>query len=337
MVNIASLLALALSARAITLNKFQLASGADAVCDDKATEGVAWGIVIDGRNADQGPNAYGENYIARVLRQVQGAQMLADDAGPELRYSDWANLTHNRHYRTYSNPIHNEVQTCQKSVFDKTRINDIFDGGHGITIMDRKYKDLLDRKQAKDYEEAISGLIAQYNKKLKVAQNDEDKLHAIAFLMRNLAYLHPLADENGRSRILLTQFELRRLKLGCGTMLYNNNKDIYFQTEEEFVGKLKEGLQKYREAEATGQNPWQEKDAKQKHKEAFPNKHASKLESCWHNFCNKDWNDHTVEGHKACTGTAIALREKRTWRFADILGEERSVMGGAKVTYHKQQ
>lgn len=35
-----------------------------------------------------------------------------------------------------------------------------------------------------------------------------------------------LQDRNGRSRLLFLQLELRRLKLACGTMNFNNNNNV---------------------------------------------------------------------------------------------------------------
>ena len=70
----------------------------------------------------------------------------------------------------------------------------------------------------------------------------------IARLLQNLAYLHPLDGHNGRSRLLLLQYELRRNKLACGTMMFNNNKNAYFDTLDAFTAKILEGIRVYNEA-----------------------------------------------------------------------------------------
>ena len=39
-------------------------------------------------------------------------------------------------------------------------------------------------------------------------------------------------DRNGRSRLLFLQLELRRLKLACGTMNFNNNNNVSWWSRE---------------------------------------------------------------------------------------------------------
>lgn len=279
-------------------------------CDDAAMKDVQWGVYVDGRDAPKGADAYGEGYNKRMDEGLVQVHELLQKAGPRLRLEDWKALTSGQYLRKYHNPVRNEVRKCQKDVFKTNHREVIF---KGITVMDgtdssrEGYKDVLVSEDEAGYDIAFRDLFASYNDKISKAETKTDKLHAISYLMRNLAYLHPLADQNGRSRVLLTQYELRRNHIGCGTMMFNNNKDIYFQTEEEFVGKLKEGLKMYAKAEQTGRNPWTEPTSATEHFKAFPNPYKDKLDQCWHQYCNTDWNDTTVAKHKACTGTAIAL------------------------------
>jgi hypothetical protein len=112
------------------------------------------------------------------------------------------------------------------------------------------------------YTKTIAKLFQDYSNKVKpkVSGNssDEQVLNQIGVLMQNLAYLHPLQDQNGRSRLLLLQYILRQQGIACGTMMYNNNKNIYFETLPEIVGNIKEGIEKYVEAQSSNFaiNPW---------------------------------------------------------------------------------
>merc|ERR1719216_392384 len=102
------------------------------------------------------------------------------------------------------------------------------------------------------YTEVIQELFANYSKAVNSNPPVEEALRHIAVLLQNLAYLHPLADRNGRSRFLLLQYLLRQQGIACGTMMYSNGKNIYFDTVPEIVGKIKEGIDMYTDALSSG-------------------------------------------------------------------------------------
>jgi len=105
-------------------------------------------------------------------------------------------------------------------------------------------------------------------------------------LIQNLAYLHPLSDENGRSRLLLLQYLLRQQGISCGTVMYNNNKNVYFDTVVDIVGKIHEGINMYNDALSSGfsVNPWATAgaaDAVTSHCSTYAHPWDDDLVQCW--------------------------------------------------------
>eukprot|EP00931_Biecheleriopsis_adriatica_P003317 TRINITY_DN10480_c0_g3_i1.p1 TRINITY_DN10480_c0_g3~~TRINITY_DN10480_c0_g3_i1.p1 ORF type:complete len:230 (-),score=49.82 TRINITY_DN10480_c0_g3_i1:174-863(-) len=149
----------------------------------------------------------------------------------------------------------------------------------------------------------LQHLFDEYSVKLAACSNKEDsqngRLQALAWLLRNLAFLHPLGDKNGRSRLCLLQYELRRLGIGRGTFMYNNNKDIYFEPVAVYVLKLREGISMYKRAATTKSNPWADVTQQKLHQEKYKRSFDDALEDCWGTFCNP---------HNAgCKGTSLSL------------------------------
>jgi len=130
------------------------------------------------------------------------------------------------------------------------------------------------------------GIFEEYNRRQDVAATYDAKLKAIGFLMRNLAFGHGLQDHNGRTRGAIMQHELRRLGLGCGTFMFNNNKDMAFNTPEYAVGKIQEGIDAYSDWQKTKVNPWSHQEHVDAHKQNFPM--PPKVVACWNkNYKNK--------------------------------------------------
>lgn len=136
------------------------------------------------------------------------------------------------------------------------------------------------------YNNVMAHLFANYSREVSGKPGREAELLSIAKLMQNLAFLHPLQDQNGRARLILLQYMLRQRKLGCGTMMYNNNKNIYWETAENYAKLLEEGISIHRKALDTvfSENPWQAEETLTSHRSQFPPpEYMEKVEQCWHN------------------------------------------------------
>jgi len=127
----------------------------------------------------------------------------------------------------------------------------------------------LKTKSVEKTQDLFKQLIHEYNSDIKTKVTREDKLARLATYLKEFAFLHPWGNGNGRFRTMMMNREVRRLGLGCGAMMYNNNKDLYYLTKETYIAKLNEGLSMYEQAMETGTSPWVNEDVVAKHKETF--------------------------------------------------------------------
>ena len=136
---------------------------------------------------------------------------------------------------------------------------------------------------SKNFAHGVEFLMQQYIDKLPdhPTSSSRQALEALGWLLQNLAFLHPLGDLDGRSRLLLMQHELRRLGIARGTFIYNNNKDIYFETLDVLTSKIEEGIQMYNKAAASGLNPWTDKFNVNRHAQQFGRPVDVALRACW--------------------------------------------------------
>lgn len=212
----------------------------------------AWGIWIDGRHQYKGPNAYGESYTKVMSKGVQNVydmlasperirslnvqvfEQLASGVGAHYRARQepnyWPLACHRVLPRSYRNSIMKNVSSCTKG---------------------SPYRPL------QDYRLALQELFAAYETSMAAAREDK-KIHVIASLLIDLAYLHPFRQKNSRARVLLAQLELRRHGIACGTMLYNNGHVIYAMTEDILASSISEGIRAYDTARLTNfmLSPW---------------------------------------------------------------------------------
>jgi hypothetical protein len=239
-----------------------------------STGGPAWGIWIDGRDADKGKNAYGSSYSSDMYSAVEGVYEMhaslalgSEDEGLTLNhFLRIRHLVHGK-WRDYPNPVGRGIRHCQETSLPHNEFSAIM---ANITVLDKNYRPVKGtdwntvhfsstdshRIGIRHFSNALENLIHHYNEKLKQCSNASQRLVVLAWFLQNLSFIHPLRDRNGRSRLLLLQFELRRLGIGCGTMMYNNGKNVYFDTLDTFVKKIKEGIKMYDVAISSGQNPW---------------------------------------------------------------------------------
>jgi len=248
-------------------------------------DSTMWGIWIDGRDSLKGANAYGEGYGPLF---TQALQMIYDtplekgiDVGIFLKIQE--HLVGEGRWRTYHNPVCGEVQTCQKSALPAARVEEIMSN---VTVLDWSTSKCSQASQLpEEYIKIIGLLFAKYSVALRSEPPVEVALNKIGSLLQDLAFLHPLGDKNGRSRLLLLQYLLRQQGIACGTMMYNNNKNIYFDTVPEFVDKIIHGIAMYNDAWNSGfvVDPWGASDAAQRvlYSRAFSHPWDAELEACW--------------------------------------------------------
>jgi len=235
-----------------------------------------WGIWIDGRDAHHGENFYGATYgqtVDPVLKTVYARANENTKPGMEL-FREIADLVHEKFLEKNGwHGLTGAVSTCL-ATFDKDRFNEVMDD---VVVMNKKFA----YKHGATRGKQMTELFEEYNSRQELAVGKpEDQIMAIGFLVHNLAFAHPLRDHNGRSRLLLIQHELRRLGLGCGTMMYNNNRDMCFNTQTETAEKIKEGMEMYNTWQKTGVNGWTDPANQEKHLARFAV--SKKLKSCWH-------------------------------------------------------
>merc|ERR1740121_3480352 len=153
-----------------------------------------------------------------------------------------------------------------------------------ITVVNRGYHP----GHEVDYDRVLTGLFHKYNQGVAEATTTDDLLSNLAHLLRDMAFIHPLSGRNGRSRLLIMQYELRRLNIACGAMNYNNNKNNYFETLENTTLRIKEGIQVFQEASQEGfaENPWSRQATIDRHFDAIPLRDTDgALTRCWRKFC----------------------------------------------------
>jgi len=136
-------------------------------------------------------------------------------------------------------------------------------------------------KSVSETQTKFKELISAYNSDVEKLTNKKDKLVRLAYYLKDFAFLHPWGNGNGRFRTMQLNHEVRRLGLGCGTLMYNNNKDLYYITKKTYIEKIEEGIAMYDKAMATGKSPWLDADLVARHKARFsPNITMPGLMNC---------------------------------------------------------
>merc|ERR1719240_2037210 len=128
---------------------------------------------------------------------------------------------------------------------------------------------LLKPKSVSQTQKLFKKYLDEYNADMEKLTEKTDQLDRLASFLKDYTFLHPWGNGNGRFRTLMLNHEVRRLGLGCGTFMYNNNKDLYFITKTLYRQKIEEGIEMYNKAMATGQSPWLDEAVVEKHKQRF--------------------------------------------------------------------
>lgn len=252
-------------------------------CED-SLEAPYWGIWIDGRSATGGQNAYGMQYSRSMTASMSQVYRLARNEEATLQLEVFMGIKRALggkfvpYVQLLDEPHATRLLKCFRDHMPADAVALVMDG---IILFDADFRNTM-RFNLTDKQSTIQGLFNMYNVKIAGAVLPDEKLSAIAWLMRNMAFLHPLEDQNGRSRLMLLQHELRRLGLACGTMNYNNNHNIYVDDVDTYVAKLKEGIKMYDQAAHSGVNPWSEdfSDFDHVHRVEFQREYTADLQHC---------------------------------------------------------
>merc|ERR1719161_2344645 len=128
---------------------------------------------------------------------------------------------------------------------------------------------LLKPKSVKQTQKLFKEYLDAYNADMETLTTKTEQLDRLASFLKDYTFLHPWGNGNGRFRALMLNHEVRRLGLGCGVFMYNNNKDLYFLTKKLYREKIEEGIEMYNQALATGQSPWLDDAVVLMHKQRF--------------------------------------------------------------------
>jgi len=248
-------------------------------CPQRVNQSM-WGIWVDGRDAQKGPTGYGKKYHEDVMVALQHAYGQASQQEViDMKFFTSIKKKMGAIWRQYTNPIYKEVRTCHKEL-PPAQLKEIMST---VSVLDEQYCPARSLTGAQ-YENRLIKVFDDYANEVRPNPGRAKEVLALAKLLQNLAYLHPLADENGRSRLAVTNYVLRQRGLACGTMMHNNNKNIYFESVETIAAKIEEGIEVYEKALATNfaENPWQAAGAQEKHFARFPKPtFMAKVETCW--------------------------------------------------------
>jgi len=206
----------------------------------------------------------------------------------EGRNFDWAGMTANN----YEGPVFRSY-TCLECDHLKALIADVpkeffkIKNGNNVNLARspkgcKEFSSVfLKPKTIENTQTQFKALLLAYNTDVEKLTNKKDKLVRLAYYLKDFAFLHPWGNGNGRFRTMQLIHEVRRLGLGCGTFMYNNNKDLYFLTKKTYIEKIQEGIAMYDKGVADGKSPWLNEDIVARHKARFsPNITMPGLMNC---------------------------------------------------------
>jgi len=249
-----------------------------------------WGLWIDGRDAHRGIDAYGGGYHSPFMSSLTVAYNMAKTPSDVVmnramfvELVEKLNTGTPYFWRGYANPCFLEVKPCHE-VLPPDVVQEI------MSTVNYKWTDACmhfgppKKKPNQQYAPLLGELFKNYSDEVRGYPGRRAELLAIARIAQKLAFLHPLSDCNGKSRAILIQYLLRARHIGCGTMMHNNNKNIYFSTASQYATLLDEGTTIYHNAAATNFsiNPWTVPEVQSLHNTHYPTPaYMAKLKQCW--------------------------------------------------------
>jgi hypothetical protein len=272
--------------------KVALQSSDRAQCPDvvNQTENVLfWGMILDGKDHSKGKEAYDWHGFKDAYKALQF--MLATKPDEPLEWThlmkvrnvvvpkNGKNFGWARSAQDLEGPVFRSY-TCLECEHMKTLIADVPQefwkikmGTHQKKSADGSCPDyasvFLKPKSVSTTQQTFQKLIEEYNADMEKLTDRSEKLDRLTSFLKDYAFLHPWGNGNGRFRALMLNHEVRRLGLGCGAMMYNNNKDLYYITKKVYRQKIDEGIAMYDKAMASGTSPWVDENVVAEHKKRF--------------------------------------------------------------------
>lgn len=261
-------------------------------------EAPTWSIWIDGKDAQQGPEAYGANYSKTMKHALDEVYKMAEDTFPEdlqerskkslQQFEHLAKLLEMPFMYKEVGLMEMEVDAGQAFRGMYSCVRDLLPTSELVSMFRTELDSIYDadciwqgvppcRRYNVSRTETLLRLFESYHSHLEKGA----PLRTLVSLMKGLALLHPLPDRNGRSRLLFLQLELRRLKLACGTMNFNNNNNVYVDSVQTLNEKLEEGIAMYNIGMASKINPWLNPTKVQQHRARFPVHFERALLDCY--------------------------------------------------------
>lgn len=241
---------------------------------------LAWGLVIDGHDADKGPHAYHGFTDALGSLNFVLEQAGDDDLTMELILDIHRHCCSMFHFRDHDQiPLSDWGPGCFKSMGCQARLDateTIPPSLVSIKIEPGGCPVLYALPKVMHNESEIMGglqmILNTYNEASRLAppQDKPQQTLILARFLKQLAWLHPFRDGNARLRTLIAQREIRHRGVGRGAFMYNNNRDVYFISDETYAAKIDEGIQMADLARETHQNPWTDHAHVKAHLDKFP-------------------------------------------------------------------
>lgn len=234
-----------------------------------------WPLVIDGKDASKGPNAYSDHGFDSVYDALP--YVLADKRSPTLQVLlDIHDRCCPYSFRSNAIPMGDFMPQCFQSMDCAARNAAIagvpeellvikWDAATGRCPIDIHLRSFANTTQVRNELEILTERYEHSLKSLSPRDamavqgplpHDHPVLQVLSTFIRSIAWLHAFGDYNGRFRTLVLQHEIRRLGLGPGAFLYNNNRDIFFESSATYSAKIVEGVELAKKHWDSGVNPW---------------------------------------------------------------------------------
>jgi len=249
--------------------------------EDEEFGKLMWGMVIDGKDATSGPHAYDKHGFQRVLESLD--YVLKDTGNDDLTMSLIEDIHHRcckgfSYRNSHMQPLADHGCDCFQSMECQARLDAIVTIPANFSSLRTDKSDCsltcaLPKKMIREeIQENFNIILDEYNEASKLAyhKGKKEKTLVLAKFLRQFAWLHPFKDGNGRFRTLMLQREIRHRNIARGAFMYNNNRDVFFITDEVYASKIEEGIQMASLALETNLNPWIDKEHVATHFNKFP-------------------------------------------------------------------
>jgi len=229
-----------------------------------------FGLIIDGKDAAKGPHVYDwdHKFFPRVFSAMQWVYAEKNPGPPTMDTVmaihdhcciDW-NFRENTLHPSGRDihPTCSNMMSCEERV---AMLEGMWDELYTHTGGADCPKDIsiVQKNPEVSKKSLLEKLLKGYNEAIAHSKDDEEKLLVVANMSKTFMWIHPMGSGNGRLHSVLVQREVRRLGLGCGLLMFNQNKDAFVDTVYGMRDKLKEALMMFQKSSASGVNAWLDK------------------------------------------------------------------------------